>query len=297
MVFCVCLCYFPGGLDDKESACDVRDPGSTSGAGNDNPPQYCCLENPTNRGAWWATVCGVTESRAWVSISISLSRWFLAIVLICILIRFQDVEAFHVIFKRTVWVKLTSGAWPLDPLPCFEFFFQDLPSTSVEERCFFPYRPAGLVRTRPSAQVFPLLLQKRKAVAFLHAPLVGFVFGNWCPFHYRGLEYKSRKSRNTWSNRQIWPWNVEWSRAKTNRVLPRERTCHSKHPLPRTQEKTLHTDITRWSTQIRLIIFFAAKDGEAVYSQQKQDTELTVAQFMNSLLPIQTQTEESKENG
>ena len=30
-----------------------------------------------------------------------------------------------------------------------------------------------------------------------------------CPFHYRKLEYTSRKSRNTWSNRQIWPWNME----------------------------------------------------------------------------------------
>ena len=30
-----------------------------------------------------------------------------------------------------------------------------------------------------------------------------------CPFHYRGLECKSRKSRNTWDNRQIWPWNTE----------------------------------------------------------------------------------------
>ena len=30
-----------------------------------------------------------------------------------------------------------------------------------------------------------------------------------CPFYYRGLECKSRKSRNTWSNRQIWPWNAE----------------------------------------------------------------------------------------
>ena len=30
-----------------------------------------------------------------------------------------------------------------------------------------------------------------------------------CPFHYRGLECKSRKSRNTWSNRQLWPWNVD----------------------------------------------------------------------------------------
>ena len=37
--------------------------------------------------------------------------------------------------------------------------------------------------------------------------------------------------------------------------------------------------------EIRLIIFFAAEDGEALYSQQKEDQELTVAQIMNSLLP------------
>ena len=68
-----------------------------------------------------------------------------------------------------------------------------------------------------------------------------------CPFHYRELECKIRKSRNTWSNRQIWPWSTEWSRIKANRVLPRKSTGHSKHPLPTTQEKTLHMDITRWS--------------------------------------------------
>ena len=39
------------------------------------------------------------------------------------------------------------------------------------------------------------------------------------------------------------------------------------------------------NNEIRLFIFFAAKDGEALYSQQKQDQELTVAQIMNSLLP------------
>ena len=39
------------------------------------------------------------------------------------------------------------------------------------------------------------------------------------------------------------------------------------------------------NTKIRLIIFFVDKDGEALYSQQKQDQELTVAQIMNSLLP------------
>ena len=45
--------------------------------------------------------------------------------------------------------------------------------------------------------------------------------------------------------------------------------------------------------KIRLVIFFAAKEGEALYSQQKQDQELTVAQIMNSLLSnIQTEIEE-----
>ena len=62
------------------------------------------------------------------------------------------------------------------------------------------------------------------------------------------MDCKSRTSINTWCNRQIWPWITEWSRAKVNRVLPREHTGHSKHPLPTTQEKTLHMDITRWST-------------------------------------------------
>ena len=68
-----------------------------------------------------------------------------------------------------------------------------------------------------------------------------------CHFHYRGLECKSRKSRNTWSNRKIWPWSTEWSRARADRVLPRECTGHSKHPLPTTQGKTLHMDINRRS--------------------------------------------------
>ena len=62
--------------------------------------------------------------------------------------------------------------------------------------------------------------------------------------------------------------------------------CNSKHPLPTTQEKTLtHGHHQMVNTDIRLIIFFAAKDGEALYSQQKKDQELTVAQIMNSLLP------------
>ena len=61
--------YFPAGSDGKESACDVGDLGSIPGSGrppgggHGNPLQYSCLENPTDRGAWWATVHGVTESQ------------------------------------------------------------------------------------------------------------------------------------------------------------------------------------------------------------------------------------------
>ena len=59
---------FPGGSDNKESACSAGDPGSfpesgrSRGEGNGHSLQYSCLENSMERGAWWATVHGVTES-------------------------------------------------------------------------------------------------------------------------------------------------------------------------------------------------------------------------------------------
>ena len=94
----------------------------------------------------------------------------------------------------------------------------------------------------------------------------------WCFFHYRGLECKSKRSRNTWSNRQIWPWSTEWSRAKVNRVLPRECTGHSKHPLPITQEKTLHMDITRWSTPKSDWLYSLQPKMEKLYTVSKHKT-------------------------
>ena len=78
------------------------------------------------------------------------------------------------------------------------------------------------------------------------------------------------------------------SREKTNRVLPREHTGHCKHPLPTTREDSTHGHHQMVNTEIILIILFETKDGEALYSQQKQDWELTVAQIMNSLLPNST---------
>ena len=60
---------FPGGSDGKDSAYNAGDPGlilgwgRSPGEGNGNPLQYSCLENPIDRGAWGATVHGVTESQ------------------------------------------------------------------------------------------------------------------------------------------------------------------------------------------------------------------------------------------
>ena len=117
-----------------------------------------------------------------------------------------------------------------------------------------------------------------------------------CPFHHRGLECKSRKSRDTWSNRKVWPWCTKWSRSKSNRVLPRECTGHSKQILLTTHETILHMDINRWSILIRLIICFAVEDGKALYSQQKQEQEMTVIQIMNFLLPNSDLNWRSREN-
>ena len=65
---------FPGDVSSKESTCQCRRlkkldliPGSwrSPGGGHSNPLQDSCLENPMNRGAWWATVHGVTKNRTW----------------------------------------------------------------------------------------------------------------------------------------------------------------------------------------------------------------------------------------
>ena len=81
------------------------------------------------------------------------------------------------------------------------------------------------------------------------------------------------------------PWSTKWSRAKANRVLPRKCTGHSKHPLSNnTRDDSIHGHHQMVNTKIRLIIFFAAKDREALYRQQKQDLELIVVQIMTCLL-------------
>ena len=110
-----------------------------------------------------------------------------------------------------------------------------------------------------------------------------------------GLECKRRESRNT---RQIWPWCIEWSRAKDNRVLPRERTGHSKHPLPTTQEKTLHMDITRWSTPKSDWLYSLSQRRRSSTQSAKtrlgpncgSDCELLIAKFRFKLKKVEETT-------
>ena len=80
-------------------------------------------------------------------------------------------------------------------------------------------------------------------------------------------------------------------------VLSRQHAGQNKHPfpkIPRDNSTCGHHQMV--NTKIKLIMFFAADDGEALNSQQKKDLELTVTQTISSLLQNQPQIEKSREN-
>ena len=102
-------------------------------------------------------------------------------------------------------------------------------------------------------------------------------------------------SRDTWSNRKIWPWNTKWNSANTNSVFPREPTGHSKHPLPTTTEMTLHMDIIRWSILKSDWLYSLQPKMEKLYTVSKNKTgswlcsdhEFLIAKFRLKLKKIQ----------
>ena len=88
-----------------------------------------------------------------------------------------------------------------------------------------------------------------------------------------GSSIFSKTSLNIWKFMvHVWPWSTEWSRAKANRVLPRERTGHSKHPLPTTREKTLHMDIIKWPTLKSDWLYSLQPKMETLYTVSKNRT-------------------------
>ena len=102
---------------------------------------------------------------------------------------------------------------------------------------------------------------------------------------YRGLECKSRSQETPGVTGKfgLGIWNEAWQRLIE---FCQENTLVIANTLFQQHKRRIYRwtspDGQHWN---QLIIFFAAKDGEALYRQQKQDRELTVAQIMNSLLP------------
>ena len=101
-----------------------------------------------------------------------------------------------------------------------------------------------------------------------------FIIGDW------NAKVGSQETPRVRGKFGLWIWNeagqrlIEFCQENTlviANILFQQHKRHGHHQMV--------------NTEIRLIIFFAAKDGETLYSQQKQDQELTVAQIMNSLLP------------
>ena len=62
----------PGGASGKDSICQCKRPrfnpwsGRSPGGGNGNPLQYSCLENPMDKGGWWASVHGISKNQTWL---------------------------------------------------------------------------------------------------------------------------------------------------------------------------------------------------------------------------------------
>ena len=107
MLFIKC---FPGGSDGKESACNVGDQGSIPGSGRSpgeghgNSLQYSCLKNLLDRGAWWATVHGISKSGTqlsdWHFLSVLLLVCILWVVLLRLFLFIIAQGFFNVFFKR-----------------------------------------------------------------------------------------------------------------------------------------------------------------------------------------------------
>ena len=107
-----------------------------------------------------------------------------------------------------------------------------------------------------------------------------------CPFHYRGLECKSRKSRNTWGNRQLWLLRVQNEAGQRLIEFCQENPLVIANTLFQQHKRRLYTwtslDGQHWN-QIDYIL--CSQRWRSSIQSAKTRPELTVAQIMNSLLP------------
>ena len=90
-------------------------------------------------------------------------------------------------------------------------------------------------------------------------------------FHYRGLECKSSKSRNTWNNRWIWPWNTKQSRSRLTEFC-KENALVIANTLFLLEEKTRHMNIPRWSMPKSDWLYSLKSKMEKLYTVSENKT-------------------------
>ena len=143
---------------------------------------------------------------------------------------------------------------------------------------------------------FPTSREESHPLSFSSAHLFYAALKNWYFWTVvleKTLEIKPVPWTARRSNQSILK---ETSASSANRVLLRKCTGHSKHPLPTTQEKTRHLDITRWSTP-KSYWYSLQPNMEKLYTVSKNKTWSWL--WLRSWTPycqIQTQIEESREN-
>ena len=103
------------------------------------------------------------------------------------------------------------------------------------------------------------------------------------PFHHKGLQCKSKKSRDTWSNRQIWPWCTKWCRA---REFCQQNTLVIANTLFQQHKRWLYTWTNgQYRYQIdHVLCNWKWRSSKLFCCHQKQHWKLTVAQIISSLL-------------
>ena len=106
----------------------------------------------------------------------------------------------------------------------------------------------------------------------------------WCPFHYRGLECKV-ESQEIPGVTGTFGLGVQNEAGQRLTKFCRENTLVIANTFPNNpRDDSIHGHHQKVNSEIRLIILFVTEDREALYSQQKQDWELTLAQIISSLL-------------
>ena len=117
-----------------------------------------------------------------------------------------------------------------------------------------------------------------------------------CPFHYRGLECKSRKSRNTWGNRQIWPWSTKWSEERLIKFC-QENALVIANTLFRQHKRRLYTWTSPGGQQRNQMDYILCNQRWRSSAQSaKTRTGADCGRSWTPYCQIQTYIEESREN-